>query len=74
MDTWSETHQVVIPLSVRPAIIELAHDGVSGHLGIQKTYKKVLHHFFWPGIKKDVSKFVKTCHICQLVGKPNECI
>ena len=72
LDSWSETHQVVIPLSVRPAIIELAHDGLSGHLGIQKTYKKILQHFFWPGMKKDVSHHVKTCHICQIVGKPNE--
>ena len=25
-------------------------------------------------MKQDVTKFIKTCHICQLVGKPNECI
>ena len=74
LDTWSEVHQVVIPTSVRSALIELAHDGLSGHLGIQKTYKKVLQHFFWPGIKKDVTNFVKSCHVCQVVGKPNECI
>ena len=74
LDTWSETHQVVIPTSVRPPIIEMAHDGVSGHLGIHKTYKKILQHFFWPGMKQDMTKFIKTCHICQLIGKPNECI
>ena len=72
LDTWSETHQVVIPLSVRPAIMELAHDGLSGHLGIQKTYKKILQHFFWPGMKKEVSQYVKTCHVCQVIGKPNK--
>lgn len=45
LDIWSET-QVVIPSSVRPGIIELAHDGLSGHLGVQKTCKKHLQHFF----------------------------
>ena len=45
LDTWSETHQVVIPLSVRPAIIELAHDGLSGHLGIQKPTRRLFNIF-----------------------------
>ena len=67
-----ETHQLVIPTSVRSPIIELAHNGISGHPGRKKTYKKVLQHFFWPSVKQDVSKFVKTCHVCQLVGKPND--
>lgn len=34
----------------------------------------VLRHFFWPGLKKDVTQFCKTCHVCQMVGKPNQVI
>ncbi len=32
-----------------------------------------LKHFFWPRLKKDVSGYIKTCHVCQLTGKePNQ--
>lgn len=71
-DAWSETHQVVVPQSVRKSIMKLAHDGYAGHLGVRQTYLKVLEHFYRPGMKKDVSNFVRTCHICLIVGKPNK--
>ena len=67
-DSWSETHQVVLPSSVRQSVLKLTHDGYGGHLGRKKTYQKLLSHFYWPGMKKDVNNFVKTCHPCQLVG------
>ena len=45
-----------------------------GHLGIRKTVNKVRRHFFWPTVRKDLTKFCKTCHLCQVVGKPNQLI
>ena len=39
-----------------------------------KTYHKILNHFYWPGLKSDVSQHCKSCHICQMVGKPNQTI
>lgn len=71
-DSWAETHQVVLPTSVRPSVLKLAHDGYAGHLGVRKTYNKILSHFYWPGIKNDVTQFIKTCHICQVTGKVNQ--
>ena len=47
---------------------------MSGHLGINKTHHKIINHFYWPGLKSDVSKYCKTCHTCQMVGKPNQTI
>ena len=47
---------------------------MSGHLGINKTYHKIINHFYWPGLKSDVSKYCKTCHTCQMVDKPNQTI
>ena len=47
---------------------------MSGHLGVNKTYHKILNHFFWPGLKSDVSQHCKSCHTCQIVGKPNQTI
>ena len=71
LDTWGEKHQIVMPESARMSLLEIAHEGVSRHLGIHKTYHKLLHDFYWPNMKKDVTNFVNSCHICQVVGKPN---
>lgn len=73
-DTWAEAHQVVIPQAVRTPLMEVAHEGFGGHLGIKKTYLKLLNDFYWPGIKKDVTSFVNSCTTCQIVGKPNQTI
>ena len=66
-------YQIVVPTVHRRDVLELAHDlPVSGHLGVRKTYNRVLQHFFWPGLKRDVAKWCKECHTCQLGGKPNQ--
>ena len=72
-DEWYEVHQIVTPRVFRKDILTLAHDSpMSGHLGVQKTLDRIQRHFFWPTINQDVSKYCKTCHTCQLVGKPNQ--
>ena len=66
-------YQIVVPTVHRREVLELAHDlPVSGHLGVRKTYNRVLQHFFWPGLKRDVAKWCKECHTCHLGGKPNQ--
>ncbi len=62
--------QVALPTKFRESVLKLAHE--SGHWGVRKTYDQVLRHFFWPRLKKDVSVYIKTCHTCQLTGKPNQ--
>ncbi|XP_071959881.1 uncharacterized protein [Antedon mediterranea] len=72
-DVWNEIHQIVIPSGYRQDIIGIAHDDpLSGHLGVNKTVDKILRHFFWSGLRKDVSNYCKSCHACQVVGKPNQ--
>ena len=74
-DEWAVYHQIVVPKSYRHEILSIAHGSpMSGHLGINKTYHKIIHHFYWPGLKSDASKYCKTCHTCQMVGKPNQTI
>ena len=74
-EEWSSRYQIIVPKPYRSEILSLAHDTpLSGHLGINKTFQKILTHFYWPGIRKDVVEFCKTCHTCQIVGKPNQVI
>ena len=74
-DIWKSKRQIVVPLKYRDVILNKAHENLfSGHLGIDKTYKKIVSHFFWPGMKKDVKRHCKTCHRCQITGKPNQTV
>ncbi|XP_065917657.1 uncharacterized protein [Dysidea avara] len=70
---WLVSHQIVVPNCYREDILSLAHGSpLAGHLGINKTYQKVVSNFYWPGLHKDVVKFCRSCHTCQVVGKPNQ--
>lgn len=72
---WSVFHQIVVPKLYRLEILALARDAaLAGHLGVNKTYHRILSHFFWPRLRKDVAEFCKSCHTCQMVGKPNQTI
>uniref|UniRef100_A0A669CBL6 Gypsy retrotransposon integrase-like protein 1 n=1 Tax=Oreochromis niloticus TaxID=8128 RepID=A0A669CBL6_ORENI len=69
----SSVTQVVVPSQHRDQVLSLAHDaGMAGHLGVNKTYYRVLRNFFWPGLKKHVAAYCRSCATCQLVGKPNK--
>lgn len=64
--------QIVVPKKFREAVLKVSHDGLAGHMGVQKTYSRILRHFLW--LRRDVSAFIKTCHTCQLVSKPSQAI
>eukprot|EP01018_Ginkgo_biloba_P014349 Gb_07058 [translate_table: standard] len=46
-------------------IRELHSGGLGGHFGRNKTIALVEDRYFWPGLKKQVSKFIEHCRICQ---------
>ena len=74
-ETWKAINQIVVPMKYREAVLRKAHEDLfAGHLGIDKTFSKVSRNFFWPGFKKDVKRHCKTCHDCQIAGKPNQTI
>ena len=66
-------YQIVLPTKFRQEVLRTAHDQL-GHLGVRKTYAYILNYFFWPRLKRAVSQYVKTCHTCQITGKPNQTI
>ena len=55
-------------------VISIAHDNgpMAGHLGIRKTHDRILNYFWWPTLRKDVSEYCRSCHTCQVGGKPNQ--
>ncbi len=75
VDDALAVYQIILPSDYRPQVLQLAHEHpLSGHLGVNKTYKRISRYFFWPGLKSSVSRFCKCCHVCQMVGKPNQTI
>jgi len=71
-DEWAVKHQIVVPKSYRQEILSMAHESV--HMGVNRTCQKILSHFYWPRLRKDVAEFCKSCHACQMVGKLSQTI
>ena len=72
-EEWRVQYQIVVPAKYRHHVLMLGHaTPMSGHLGVKKTYFRILKHFFWPYIKTDVKRYCKTCTVCQMAGKPNQ--
>ena len=58
--------QVMVPEKLRRPIMEVAHGSImSGHMGMKKTTDKIQSAFYWPGIQGDVTRFCKSCDVCQ---------
>ncbi|KAG7169517.1 pol Retrovirus-related Pol polyprotein from transposon-like 12, partial [Homarus americanus] len=72
---WASVTQIVLSHTYRQHVLALAHDGrFSGHLGVRKTFNRLARKFYWPGMRRDVTKYCKCCHFCQKVGKANQAI
>ena len=64
--------QQLIPLSLRPQILQELHEGVTGgHLGTDKTLAKLKERFYWPGHYNDVKNWCRNCHSCAQRKSPS---
>ena len=62
--------QVVVPQILRSHLLHIAHDiPAAGHMGISKTKSRLLSHFWWPRCNKEITDYVRSCDLCQRVGK-----
>ena len=53
---------------LKKSILEQAHSGsFSMHLGSTRMYQDLKTSYWWSGMKRDVSKFVTKCMVCQKV-------
>lgn len=61
--------QIVVRTKLRSDILT-AHGSVPRHLDVPKTYFCTISS--GPRLKNINSEYIKTCHVCQLKGKPNQ--
>ena len=51
---------------LRVEVIQLHHDVLAaGHGGRWKTVELVMRNYWWPGVTRDVGKYVEGCDLCQ---------
>ena len=53
-----------VPSSLRKKLLTASH---YGHQGVELMMSKLTENYFWPGLRRDVSKFIASCRICSLV-------
>ncbi|UYV71900.1 hypothetical protein LAZ67_9000991, partial [Cordylochernes scorpioides] len=65
-DPLGNQHLLVIPKHLRLELLKSLHDApTAGHLGFSKTYERVKNKYFWPGLLRDIRKYVAHCKECQ---------
>lgn len=58
--------QIILPKAYRILILRTAHlIPLTDHLRVNKSFEKILRHFYWPGLKRDVAEFNNTCLVRQ---------
>ena len=67
--------QLIVPEQYRELVMQLAHESIlTGHLSVTSSVHKVLSEHYWPGIYRDIKRFVQSCEVCKSVpheGKSN---
>ena len=57
--------------SVRLRLLREHHDSpLAGHYGVKKTLELLTRTYFWPGMRKTVEDYVRTCDTCHRSKTP----
>lgn len=61
-DQWKEC----VPQPERDDLIRRHHDEpTTGHLGIVKTISRIAQSYYWPGMFRNIARYVRTCDHCM---------
>ncbi|XP_067620077.1 uncharacterized protein [Eurosta solidaginis] len=64
--------KLCVPTPQRRRVLAEIHDTPSaGHMGVRKSIARATTRYYWPGMFRDVRKYVQQCHGCQ-VYKPSQ--
>ncbi|KAH8244767.1 hypothetical protein KR026_005718, partial [Drosophila bipectinata] len=57
--------KLCVPMEMRQQVLKENHDApTAGHLGVRKTIARVAARYFWPGMQRDIRKYVRRCETC----------
>lgn len=67
-------NQLVIPESLRKDILLLYHDNeLGGHFGRNRMILSISDKLWWPGLTKDIRKYIASCEQCQRYKSTFKC-
>lgn len=65
-DDDDEDACLVVPEHERAQVMAQYHDApTAGHLGAERTLRRIAGKFYWPGMRAFVTDYVKRCVACQ---------
>lgn len=65
-NTVKELEQLVLPKLCRTLAMKVAHSiPLAGHMGRDKTARRLYARFYWPTLFRDVAEYCRTCPECQ---------
>lgn len=57
--------KLLVPRDHRNSILQECHDDPSAaHLGIFKTYHRIIERYYWPKMRTSIARYVKQCKVC----------
>ncbi|GFW53134.1 hypothetical protein TNCV_3293811 [Trichonephila clavipes] len=72
-DADSAEAQLVIPNAERELIMQRHHnDPMAGHYGEDGTFQKIAKRYYWTGMKKYISDYIKKCLECARFKATNQ--
>ncbi|KAI7951025.1 hypothetical protein MJO29_009699 [Puccinia striiformis f. sp. tritici] len=70
---WWLKDRIFVPPGLRPFILQSFHDDISaGHVGSLETLQNITRSLTWPGIRKDIIQYTKSCLSCQRAKHSNQ--
>jgi hypothetical protein len=62
----SKRERVVVPESLRAFVLAINHNlEMAGHKSHNKMLDDIIPRYFWPGMKRDIVRWVKACSGCR---------
>ena len=74
-DLMIKEGKIYVPkdMELRAEIIQFYHDvPVAGHRGRWKTVELVIRNYWWPGVTRDIGRYVEGCDLCQRMKSRTE--
>ena len=63
--------QLLVPDALRRRLFDQAHAGpLAAHLGPERTVAQLKHHYYWPGMAKDIKLWCHQCDTCACSRGP----
>ncbi|XP_062528800.1 retrovirus-related Pol polyprotein from transposon 17.6 [Bombyx mori] len=72
-DSDSDQPQLVVPITMREKILQEFHDApTAGHQGVERTFNRISHNYYFVGMRKYIADYLKNCEECQRYKASNQ--